>query len=247
MLILKVFTLLQIPLESLEEYDFDCNFSEVNVMITKSLIKSTSKVAGGCKSINVVSNGFLLINEEIVEPLVEISFDLYERKRRGAKNEVNDDDDREDELECKLECKLDNYCENEDLWGSESNSTSNEIFGKVVKKPYLHYLITSRIDYKVHHVNPSFQYKSIVVRNPTNFKRQYGLESRIFVAENGTILFCGCHHYPKFDSIIQPFNGVFGNYDEDDKDCERFDYELPNKIFKYLFKFIGQIINKGRE
>ena len=100
------------------------------------------------------------------------------------KNEVNDDDNRE--------CKLDNYCENEDIW--ESKSTSNEIFGKVVKKPYLHYLITSQIDYKIHQTNFSInsdsQYKSIVVRNPTIFKRQYGYESRIFIAENGTILFC---------------------------------------------------------
>ena len=163
-----------------------------------------------------------MINEEIVEPLAEISFDLYERKRRRVKsefiNEVNDDGELEDELRR----KLDNYCENEDLWESEfkstSKSTSNEIFGKVVKKPYLHYLITSRIDYKVHHINSNFQYKSINVRNPTIFKRQYGLESRIFVAENGVVLFCGCHHFPEFDTIIQPFNGVFGNYEEGEGD-----------------------------
>ena len=84
---IKSFYTTTIPIGSLKEYDFDCNFPEVNIMITKSLIKSTSKVAGGCKSINVVSNGFLLINEEIVEPLVEISFDLYERQRRGVKSE----------------------------------------------------------------------------------------------------------------------------------------------------------------
>ena len=49
-------------------------------------------------------------------------------------------------------------------------------------------------------------------------------------------------------AVIKPLNGVFGNYDEDyDEDCERFDYELPNKIFKYLFKFISQIINRGRD
>ena len=97
----------RIPSESLEEYDFDCNIPEVNVIITKSLIKSTSKVAGGCKHINVVSNGFLLINEEIIECLVEVSFDLYGkdlRRRRKvideASEEVSDDEGgREYELE----------------------------------------------------------------------------------------------------------------------------------------------------
>ena len=41
---------------------------------------------------------------------------------------------------------------------------------------------------------------------------------------------------------------MFKNYDTDEEgDCERFDYELPNKVFKYLFKFISQIINKSRD
>ena len=222
-----------IPSESLEEYEFECNIPEVNVIVTSSLIKSTSKVAGGCKHINVVSNGFLLINDEIFEPLVEVSFDLYEKnlRRKVIKevvNEVvNDDDDSEDE---------------------DNLATSDEIFGRVVKRSYLHYLFTSRIDYKIHHINDNFRYKSIVVRRPKLFKSQYGLDSRIFIAENGTILFCGCHHFSETDGIIQPFNGIFGNYDADEEgDCEKFDYELPSKIFKHLFKFISQIINKGRD
>ena len=109
-------------------------------------------------------------------------------------------------------------------------------------------MFTSRIDYKIHRINSNFQYKSIVVRNPKLFKSQYGLENRIFIAENGTILFCGCHHFSETDAIVQAPNGVFKNYDTDEEgDCERFDYELPNKVFKYLFKFISQIINKGRD
>ena len=37
-------------------------------------------------------------------------------------------------------------------------------------------------------------------------------------------------------------------YDTDEEGyCEKFDYELPNKVFKHLFKFISQIINKGRD
>ena len=144
----------RIPSESLNEYEFDCNISEVNVMVTKSLTKSTSKVAGGCKHINVVSNGFLLINEEIFKPLVEVSFDLYRKnlRRKVIKevvNEVvNEDDDSEDE---------------------DNLATSDEIFGRVVKRPYLHYLFTSRIDYKIHRINDNFRYKSIVVRSPKLF------------------------------------------------------------------------------
>ena len=60
-------------------------------------------------------------------------------------------------------------------------------------------------------------------------------------------MFCGCHHFSETDTIIQAPNGEFGNYDADEEDCEKFDYELPNEIFKYLFKFISQIINKGRD
>ena len=222
---IKGFYTTMIPSGSLEEYDFDCNFPEVNVVVTKLLIKNTSKVAGGCKSINVVSKGFLLINEEIIEPLVEVSFDLYEKDMRRRKVAKEDE--------------LNNYNEDEDLL-----ATSDEIFGRVVKRPYLHYLIMSRIDYKVH--RPNFRYKSIVVRNPKLFKSQYGPENRIFIAENETILFCGCHHYSETDAIIQAPNGVSGNYDADKEDCERFDYELPSKVFKHLFRFIGQIEYKNK-
>ena len=154
MLISEVF-----PSESLDEYEFDCNIPEVNVIVTSSLIKSTSKVAGGCKHINVVSNGFLLINEKRFKPLVEVSFDLYEKnmRRKVIKEVVNevvneDDDDDDDDSE-----------------DEDNLATSDEIFGRVVKRPYLHYLFTSRIDYKIHRINTNFQYKSIVVRSPTLF------------------------------------------------------------------------------
>ena len=150
----------RIPSESLDEYEFDCNIPEVNVIVTSSLIKSTSKVAGGCKHINVVSNGFLLINEEIFEPLVEVSFDLYEKnlRRKVIKEVVNevvneDDDDDDDDSE-----------------DEDNLATSDEIFDRVVKRPYLHYLFTSRIDYKINRINTNFQYKSIVVKSPRLFK-----------------------------------------------------------------------------
>ena len=65
-----------------------------------------------------------MINDEIFEPLVEVSFDLYEKnlRRKVIKEVVNevvndDDDDSEDE---------------------DNSATSDEIFGRVVKRPYLH-------------------------------------------------------------------------------------------------------------
>ena len=216
----------RIPSESLEEYEFECNIPEVNVIVTSSLIKSTSKIAGGCKNINVVSNGFLLTNK-ITEPLVEVSFDLYkDLRRRVVMNDDDDDDDDDDE-------------------------TSSKIFGRVVRRPYLRYLFTSGIDYKIHRIGSNFRYSSIVVRSPRPFKTQYGLENRIFIAENGTILFCGCHHFSETDTIFRnsnaALNGESVSYDADEENCELFDCELPNKIFKHLFKFIGQTINKSRD
>ena len=217
----------RIPSESLEEYEFECNIPEVNVIVTGSLMRSTSKVAGGCKNINVVPSGFLPTSE-MIEPLVEVSFDLYKNLRR--KRKVVDE--------------LDGYDDDDDV---TSSGRSNKIFGRVVRRPYLHYLFTSRIDYKIHRIGSNFRNSSIVIRNPRLFKSQYGLENRIFIAENGTILFCGCHRFSESHSIIQPYNGIFGTYDVDEENCELFDYELPSKIFKHLFKFISQIINKGRD
>ena len=133
----------RIPSESLDKYEFDCNRSEVNVMVTKSLIRS--KIVGGCKNINVVPNGIFLISEGVTEPLVEVSFDLYEKNLR-RKSKVNDDDD--------------------------DDVISSEIFGRIVKRPYLHYLFTSRIDYKIHRICSNFRYSSIVVRNPRLFNKE---------------------------------------------------------------------------
>ena len=61
---IKGFYTATIPIGSLEKYDFECNINEVNVIVTNSLLRSTSKVAKGCKYINVVSSGFLLVNDE---------------------------------------------------------------------------------------------------------------------------------------------------------------------------------------
>ena len=59
-------------------------------------------------------------------------------------------------------------------------------------------------------------------------------------------MFCGCHHHSETDVIIQAPNGVFGNYDAGEEDCERFDYELPNKVFRHLLRFMGQIEHKSK-
>ena len=94
--------------ESLEEYEFECNIPEVNAIVTSSLMGSTSKVAGGCKNINVVPSGFLVINE-MTEPLVEVSFDLYEKDLSRKRKVVIENDE------------LDNYDDDDD------EGTSNEI------------------------------------------------------------------------------------------------------------------------
>ena len=160
----------------------------------------------------------------------------YEEVDEEFDEEFDDEDCREYELE-RLEDEL----------SMSKHSISDKIFGRIVKKPYLHYLFTSRIDYKIHYLAANICYKSITVRNPTLFKNQYGFDSRIFIAENRTILFCGCHRFTEADTIIQPYNSIFGNYDADEQDCEKFDYELPSKVFKHLYKFISQINNKGKD
>ena len=222
-------------------------------MITKALMKSTSKVAAGCKSISVVLNGFLWSQEDsshtlidrvlkecrpLVKSLVEVSFDLCERKRRvNSRVQVMDSED---------EGNNDDSDNNTD----DSLSTSEELFGKVVKKPYLHYIITSYIDYKIEDIpksNYKSNYRSILVRNASHFKGFYGPEQRIFVSLNGTILFCGCHLYPEYDSIIQPSKLWRDGKEDEEEDNYRFDYELPNKPFKHLFKFLGQINTKARD
>ena len=103
----KGFYTTTIPVESLGEYEFNCNICEVNVMITKTIINSTSKVCKVCRSISIVSNGFLIINDEVVKSLVEVSFDLCEKRNRDCHEVVN-----------------------------EKHSMSDKIFGKVVRKPY---------------------------------------------------------------------------------------------------------------
>ena len=190
-------------LESLEEYELECNCNEVNIMVTNALISSTSKVATGCNFINVVLDG-LGLGRAYRELLVEVSFDLYEKKRKGKSR-------------CEAQPRKPVSDNNGD------NNDGSVLFVKLMRVPYLHYLISSRIDYPIqNHLNgedkwkaklqtkyqtkEQVKYKSIVVRNPTQFKSFHGHEQRIFVAEKGTILFCGCHLYPEFDCIMHPLN-----------------------------------------
>ena len=59
-----------IPLSSMDEYDFDCNYDEVNVMISKALL------VGGFKSrcINIVKGENLMGNDR---SYVEVTFDWF--------------------------------------------------------------------------------------------------------------------------------------------------------------------------
>ena len=76
-----------------------------------------------------------------------------------------------------------------------------------MKLPYLHYLLNSRIDYPIAYpISKSVlndKYKMIVVKDPLRFKQFYGHEHRIFAANDGVILFCGCHLFPAYDVILQ--------------------------------------------
>ena len=72
-----------LSLESIKKYDFKCNKKEVNVMVSKMLINATSNVATGCNVINVVAS----------DSLVEVSFDLIEKKRKRSHNNDNSDND----------------------------------------------------------------------------------------------------------------------------------------------------------
>ena len=58
-----------IPLSSMKTYEFDCNYKEVNTMVTKNLV--ARKVKSKC--INVVATEPL---EMVPSPTVEITFDL---------------------------------------------------------------------------------------------------------------------------------------------------------------------------
>ena len=168
----------RIPLESFKEYDYDCNFTEVNVIMHKSMMRS-----GICKNIILVSDGKVLVSDRVV-PLVKVSLEDHS--------------------------------------------------------------FTSKIDYKINRLGEP-RYKRIVVRSPELFKGQLGTEFRLFVAEDGTILFCGCHHYSEGDTIIQYPPGECRSYDMDDDDCVVFDYELPVKVFKQLFSFTGQVVSTNKD
>ena len=93
---------------------------------------------------------------------------MYGKSTRGRKKVYNDDNYSKYELG-RLEDEL------------AIPTISDEIFGRVVNEPYLHYLVSSRIDYKIHRINANSNYKSIVVRNPIVLKGQYGFYSRIFL------------------------------------------------------------------
>ena len=116
----------------------------------------------------------------------------------------------------------------------------------LVKVSLRDHSFTSKIDYQIHRLGEP-KYKRIVVRYPELFKGQLGTEFRLFVAEDGTTLFFGCHHYPEGDTIIRYTQGECRSYDMDDDDCVVFDYELPVKVFKQLFSVIGKVASANKD
>ena len=148
------------------------------------------------------------------------------------------------------------------------------LFGKLVKTPYLHCFFNSRIDYPINDSVLNEKYKTIVVKDPSRFKHFHGHEQRIFASGDGTILFCCCHLFPAFDTILQsnlqpkyenehslesdleldmdlPLSHIEARRELNktphwpDYDEEPLEYEFPNKPFKHLFKFIGAKKSKG--
>ena len=101
-------------------------------MVTKSFTRNSVSVAGGCKNISVVSDN---------EGLAEVSFDLYEKDNRRRRKEL-----REKNADCNSE------------FDEVENSKFDEIFGKIVRSLYLHYLLISRIDYKIRRPSDNVRY-----------------------------------------------------------------------------------------
>ena len=157
-----------IPLESLEDYEFECNesipsediepLSEVNVTITNSLIKDTSKVASGCNFINVVLDSIIEDSLGGYSSLVEVSFDLNEKKLKCSRKPSN---------RSRRVSPKEDYDKDDNDSDDDDDDDLSMLFGKLVKTPYLHYLFNSRIDYPINDSVLNEKYKTIVVKNPS--------------------------------------------------------------------------------
>ena len=192
--------------------------------------------------------------------MVEVSFDLNEKKRKRSRKPSN----RSHRVSPKEDYDKDDNDSDDD----DDDDDLSMLFGKLVKTPYLHYLFNSRIDYPINNSVLNEKYKTIVVKNPSQFKHFYGHEQRIFASGDGTILFCGCHLFPAFDIILQ--SNLQPKYENEhslesdleldmdlplfhiearrelnktphwpDYDEEPLEYEFPNKLFKRLLRFMG--------
>ena len=177
-----------IPLSWMKAYEFDCNYEEVNVMVSKILLVGSFK----SRCINVVR----------AEPLgadnkssVEDTFDWLHR-------------DRNVEICTKVSDSL----------------------GFHLSEPYPHFLINSTLDYTIQQdyvrkLNNPNGIKSVLVDNPSAFKSFYSPNYNIFIEKDCIVM----------DNGNGAFLTRFGIGLVDNE----LEFEVPNKPFKNLFKFMG--------
>ena len=150
---------------------------------------------------------------------VEVSFDIIKTKSKAKPKPKKPSDDSNDDSD-------------DDSDEDTLESKPVGAFGKLTSKPYPHVLVNSRIDYPIQDEfisKISSENRSVLVNMSKAFKSFYSPYYKILVGKDGSIIFDGSH-------IGFGIMCGIGNLD-----CE-IDFELPNKPFKGLLKFMGASI-----
>ena len=148
-----------IPLSSMKEYDYDCNYEEVNVIVSKNLLLGNFK----SKCINVVRTdplGSPEIPMEYRKKAIEVTFDMETKEKHKGKRK-------------------------EDI---KIYTSLNESFGVHKNEPYPHFLINSTLDYEIVEDDVMKMYESgiqlFLVDRPKIFRSFYSPNYRIFVGRD---------------------------------------------------------------
>ena len=152
-----------IPLSSMKEYDYDCNYEEVNVMVSKNLLLGNFK--SDC--INVVRAdplGSPEIPIEYRKEAVEVTFDMEHKGKRNGKPK-------------------------EDI---KIYTSLNESFGVHKNEPYPHFLVNSTLYYEIVEDDVMKMYESgiqlFLVDRPKVFRSFYSSNYRIFVGKETIVI-----------------------------------------------------------
>ena len=214
-----------ITISSLTNYEFECNRSEVNIMVSKKLVTDlpgSSKI--GC--INVVGN----------EPFIESDYDLD----KGEFNETTYES---------VEVSFDIIHMHKNVEVINERGIS---LGIHVNEPYPHLLLKSHLDFSikeefVHKIlNPSGALgESVLVRQTKAFKSLYSSPNfKIKIGKNGSITFDGSHigfgvkHRIGFKSEIdfecprKPFKSLFKFMGSSNVNFEIIKTSLPEFIIR---------------